>query len=226
MMDAMRGAATLDEGIAAMEELEGTPEARSNRCSFCAVSLTCPSTQHGGFVLGVVAQVAAERERLAGKYFRNSKLCEFEKIKAMLCRSTGSLSLYAGDVWAAICDGTIATEVGKEIALRSLHMKVGAGNYTARHFYRTLVVGVLGLTVPGDELYVMGCGADDYLFDMVLKGRNVTGLSSFNGLMEEAVYDYVPLCCTGTLSYYICMAGDIEYMQSRREVKRPRLEAL
>jgi hypothetical protein len=28
-MDAMREASTLDEGIAAMEELEGTPQARS-----------------------------------------------------------------------------------------------------------------------------------------------------------------------------------------------------
>jgi hypothetical protein len=44
MMDAMRCAATLDEGIAAMEELEGTPEASSNPCSFRVVSLTCPST--------------------------------------------------------------------------------------------------------------------------------------------------------------------------------------
>jgi hypothetical protein len=104
----------------------------------------------------------------------------------MLCRSVGSLALYAGDVWASICDDTIATQEGMDVALRSMHMKVCAGDYTPRHFYRTLVVGVLGLAVPGDELYSMGCSADDTLFEMVLAGRGVDSVSGFNELMAES----------------------------------------
>lgn len=58
-------------------------------------------------------------------------------------------------------------------------VRTAVGAYTAKHFYRTLVVGVLGEEIPGDEFYDMSSGADKKLFNAVFKKHNVTGLGSY-----------------------------------------------
>ena len=93
--------------------------------------------------------------------------------------------------------------------------RTAVGPYTAKHFYRTLVVGVLGEKMMGDKFYDMSSGADTKLFNAVFKKHNVTGLDSYCRFVETHGDGRARVVDVAELSYKLCMAADGEYMAGR-----------
>ena len=93
--------------------------------------------------------------------------------------------------------------------------RIGVGPYTAKHFYRTLVVGVLGKEMPGDEFYDMSSGADKQLFNGVFKKHGVIGLDSYCRFVETHGDGRARVVDVAELSYKLCMAADGKYMAER-----------
>ena len=84
-------------------------------------------------------------------------------------------------VYTKIADGSIGTEESMGWFRREIHVAMphtSETRYGSAHCYRSLL-DVLGMSVPGDNFFLMGSGADSNAYKL-FTSRGVTSLSGFN----------------------------------------------
>ena len=78
---------------------------------------------------------------------------------------------------------------------------------------------VLGRSVPGNSLFYMGSGADKEAFQH-LEPWGITDLETYNKVMRRIIGEqYEPVADVGRLSYYECMISDLDYIETRRNLR-------